>query len=48
MSILSDKTSYMVHCRIGSLEMKEDENETIESVHCRIGSLEIMALSQMA
>ena len=30
----------IVHCRIGSLEMKAEREERTKIVHCRIGSLE--------
>ncbi len=31
----------MVHCRIGSLEIKYETIDNVLIVHCRIGSLEI-------
>ncbi|CAK0750163.1 hypothetical protein CCP3SC1AL1_1740007 [Gammaproteobacteria bacterium] len=30
----------MVHCRVGSLERREDFKEFSAGVHCRVGSLE--------
>ena len=31
---------FLVHCRVGSLEINDLTASTIERVHCRVGSLE--------
>ena len=33
---------YKVHCRIGSLEMPQQQAGGFDFVHCRIGSLEML------
>ena len=37
----------LVHCRVGSLEIKCPAMPPLRRVHCRVGSLEIVATSRL-